>query len=294
MIQDPRGAVDYDEGGSGPTLVLVPGSCGTGAAWRPVISALGSGFRCVTTSLPGYGGTAERRSADDPSIARLAESVEAVVRRTAASVHLVGHSFGGLVATVVALRKQVALASLAVLEAPAVMSLRDRPDDAHHYRAFRDMTDAYFARFASGDREAIRLMIDFYGGTGTFASWPDRVRAYAMDTTVVNIRDWESAFGFPLSAEVFAKMEIPSLVGWGGNSHPAAQRANALLAESMGASRSVTIAGAAHFMIATHATEVAAIISNHVADVAEGHSTHRHHATHTDVGTEASRLLCTN
>jgi pimeloyl-ACP methyl ester carboxylesterase len=34
-------------------------------------------------------------------------------------VHLVGHSFGGLVALAVALRKRVALASLAIVEAPA-------------------------------------------------------------------------------------------------------------------------------------------------------------------------------
>ena len=39
-----------------------------------------AGFRCVTTSLLGYGGTAERRTAADPSIAHEAEAVEAVIR----------------------------------------------------------------------------------------------------------------------------------------------------------------------------------------------------------------------
>jgi pimeloyl-ACP methyl ester carboxylesterase len=60
MIGDARGPIDYEEGGNGPTIVLVPGSCSTGTAWRPVIGALGDGVRCVTTSLLGYGGTAER------------------------------------------------------------------------------------------------------------------------------------------------------------------------------------------------------------------------------------------
>jgi pimeloyl-ACP methyl ester carboxylesterase len=45
--------IDFDESGDGPTIVFVPGSCSTGAAWRPVIAALSGGFRCVTTSLPG-------------------------------------------------------------------------------------------------------------------------------------------------------------------------------------------------------------------------------------------------
>lgn len=263
MIQDPRGAVDYEERGDGATLVLVPGSCSTGAAWRPVVAALGGGFRCVTTSLPGYGGTAERRSASDVAIAHVAESVEAVVRKAAAPVHLVGHSFGGLVATAVALRREVTLASLTVLEAPAVMMLHHDPDDASYLRDFRTMTDDYLAAFTAGDRAAVAHMIDFYGGDGTFASWPERVRAYAIDTAGVNIRDWQSAYGFAISPAELAAIGVPSLVAWGGESHPAAQRANARLAAAM-ASRSTPIPGAAHFMIATHAVEVAALLSSHV------------------------------
>ena len=38
MIEDVRGNIDYDESGAGPTLVLVPGSCSTGAASRPVMA----------------------------------------------------------------------------------------------------------------------------------------------------------------------------------------------------------------------------------------------------------------
>ena len=95
MIEDARGRIDYDESGDGATVVLVPGSCSTGAAWRPVIAAWKGGFRTVTTSLSGYGGTAERRSARDASIDHEADIVEAVVRKAGGPAHLVGHSFGG-------------------------------------------------------------------------------------------------------------------------------------------------------------------------------------------------------
>jgi len=53
MTGQRRDRVDYDECGIGPTVVLVQGSCSTGAAWRPVIAAWDSQFRAVTTSLPG-------------------------------------------------------------------------------------------------------------------------------------------------------------------------------------------------------------------------------------------------
>lgn len=53
--------IEYAEHGQGPTLLFVPGSFGTGAGWKPVMENLGDGYRFVTTSLLGYGGTAERR-----------------------------------------------------------------------------------------------------------------------------------------------------------------------------------------------------------------------------------------
>ena len=169
MIEEPRGRIDYDECGAGPTIVLVPGSCSTGAAWRPVMATWNGQFRCITTSLLGYGGTVERRTAYDPDISHEAEILESVVRKAGGHVHLVGHSFGGLVGLAVALRHRVSLASLAILEAPAPEVLRDR-DEQPHYRAFRQMTKAYFAAFDGGNAEAIAVMIDFYGGAGTFAS----------------------------------------------------------------------------------------------------------------------------
>jgi len=163
MIEHPRGRIDYEVAGAGPTIVLVPGSCSTGAAWRPVMAAWDGRFRCVTTSLLGYGGTAERRTAQDPSIWHEADVVEDVVRAAGEPVHLVGHSFGGLTALALALRNRVRLKSLVVIEAPAAELLRQNGDHAH-YRAFREMTQGYFAAHAAGDAQAIAAMIDFYGG----------------------------------------------------------------------------------------------------------------------------------
>jgi pimeloyl-ACP methyl ester carboxylesterase len=263
MIDEAQGRIDYDESGSGPAVVLLPGSCSTGAAWRSVIAAWGGQFRSVTTSLLGYGGTSERRTASDPSNSRNAEAMESVIRRAGGQVHLVGHSYGGLVALGVALRNQVSLASLVVIEAPAVDILRER-NEHQHYQAFRRMTDAYFADYAGGNAEAIAAMIDFYGGAGTFASWPPRLRAYAVETTPVNLLDWTGGYGFPLSAASLATLKIPLLVVRGGTSPEAVQRANALLYEHTPNATLATIEGAAHFVIATHAVEIAGHIAAHV------------------------------
>jgi len=127
------------------------------------------------------------------------------------------------------------------------------------------MTDAYFSAFEAGDAAAIEQMIDFYGGAGTFSSWPQRVRDYAAQTTPVNLLDWASAYGFRLTPALLATVKIPTLVMWGEASHPAAKRANELLGLCIPNAVVARIAGAAHFMISTHAKEVAGMIAQHVA-----------------------------
>jgi pimeloyl-ACP methyl ester carboxylesterase len=156
------------------------------------------------------------------------------------------------------------LLSLVIIEAPAVEMLR-LMGEHQHYRAFCEMTDAYFRAFHAGESAAIETMVDFYGGAGTFAGWPQRVRSYAIETTAVNTLDWASAYGFHPEPESLAKIKVPALVVRGGASHPAMKLANELLAACMANASIATIAGAAHFMISTHAQEVAHAIARHVA-----------------------------
>lgn len=272
MIDDRFGGIDYDERGpiseQGPTLVLVPGSCSTGAAWRPIITHWQDRYRCVTTSLLGYGRTAERRTSATADMAYEAEMLETVVQRAARvsgrPVHLIGHSFGGTAALAVALRGRVPVLSLTVIEPPIPELLRHAGEHGR-YAAFRDMTDAYFAAFRGGTEAAIEQMIDFYGGAGTFAGWPQKVRDYAVATTPVNLLDWICAYSFHLTRGCLAKVHVPTLVMRGANSHPAMKRATELLAEGLADSRLATVDGAAHFMISTHAAAVADRIERHVA-----------------------------
>ena len=263
MIYQTPGLIDYHETGNGPAIVLVPGSCSTGAAWRSVIGHLQGQFRCVTTSLLGYGGTAERRTPDDTDIAYQREILEAVIRRAGGPVHLVGHSFGGLVALAVALRGRVPLLSLTIAEAPVVEILKEA-GERQHYETFRSMSRAYSDAFRRGEADAIARMIDFYGGAGTFAAWPERVRDYAIETTPANLLDWESAYGFRLTPASLAAMKTATRVVWGEGSHPAVRRANELLSRYLPDADHAVISGASHFMIATHPKQFADLIVRHI------------------------------
>lgn len=263
MINEIRGTIDYAEFGEGPTVVFVPGSISTGAAWKPILTHIGGCFRCVTTNLLGYGGTKERRSPGNASMVYEAEILKSVVRRTGQPVHLVGHSFGGLTAIAVALRRQVPILSLLVIEAPA-MQILWHTGEHEHYRAFRQMTDAYFAEARLGRNDAIERMVDFFGGADTFAGWPQRVRDYAMQTTKTNLLDFEAAYDFETTPIALGNVDLPALILRGALSHPAMQRVNELLAYYMPYAVGASINRTAHFMISTHPKELAEAIAGHV------------------------------
>jgi pimeloyl-ACP methyl ester carboxylesterase len=264
MIEDARGHIDYHEEGSGPTLVCVPGSWGTRSAWRGVIAALDGRFRVVTTSLLGYGGTAERRSAADTSIAHETDIIEAVIRRAGGPVHLVGHSFGGQACLALAMRGDTPLISLSVIE-PTATNLLPLAEDAELYQQVTALRDAYFRAFESGDKEAARHVIDLHDGAGSFNALPSRVRDYVMATTATNVLDWRSGLGLDAPLPAYAAIEVPALVIRGGRGHPYIARSAEVLSNAMPHASLVTIPGAAHSMITTHAAEVAKLIADHVS-----------------------------
>ena len=265
MIEDVLGKIDYDEQGSGPTILFVPGSWATPSAWRGVIAALPGRFRIVTTSLLGYGDTAERRTGTDIFIEREAEILETVALRVGGALHLVGHSYGGQVCLAVALRQVAELTSLTIIEATAFPLLRETRN-LKLYEEVATMHAAYLQAFEAGDKQAARRVIDFFGGKGTFDALPDRMRDYVVAKTTTNILDWHCGFGFGAPLSAYAGITVPTLILCGESAHPSILRTAEILAGTMPNVSLKVIAGASHFMMATHPTHVAALVGEHILE----------------------------
>lgn len=262
MLEDARGDIEYNDEGSGPTIVFVPGSWGMASAWRGVIGELGGAFHAVTTSLLGYGGTEERRSATDASIDRQAEIIEAVAGRAGGRIHLVGHSFGGLACLAVALRGTAPLASLTVIE-PVAFGLLKQVGELELYQQFTTASGHYFRAFESGDKQAARWVIDFFTGDGTFDGLPPRMRDHIVATTPTHYLDMRSAFDPPLSA--LADLSLPMLILRGDRTHPTLARSAEILSRAVPNASLFTVTGANHFMIATHPKDVARLVGAHIS-----------------------------
>ncbi|MFN3720555.1 MAG: alpha/beta fold hydrolase [Rhizobium rhizophilum] len=97
-----------------PPLVLLHGFGGIGAAWAPVVERLDPELPLIVYDLPGHG-----RSLDADGVGHAGVMARAILddldRRQISSFHLCGHSMGGAIASLIALRAQDRVASLTLV-----------------------------------------------------------------------------------------------------------------------------------------------------------------------------------
>jgi pimeloyl-ACP methyl ester carboxylesterase len=229
---------------------------------------LGENYRSITTSLPGYGVSVERRSPGDTGIGHHLDALASVIDRAGGDVHIVGHSFGAHVSLVLALRGDRRIRSLFLAEPPTPSILATSGEQAA-YEEFGEMSSAFISDFECGNAFAAERVIDFYGGVGTFASWPEHMRRFVSQTTPTLVLDWETAYASQIAPNMLDRIDVPLTALIGQRSHPAVRLVNQLLCRHVEGARLLDLEDAAHFMIATHPSKVAAIIREHM-DAVEG------------------------
>jgi pimeloyl-ACP methyl ester carboxylesterase len=93
------------EGGEGSPLLLLHGVGGTWRAWRPIIPGLERLHHVIAPTLLGHDGATPLPPGAEPSIAALADALEADLdRRGIDRLHIVGNSLGGWLALELARR----------------------------------------------------------------------------------------------------------------------------------------------------------------------------------------------
>jgi pimeloyl-ACP methyl ester carboxylesterase len=260
VLDQKQAQVDCVVAGDGPPVVFVPGSFSTAAAWRPVQRLLPPRWRMVTTSLCGYGRSAETRSPEDFGMQHEVRLLEVICRELDAPVHLVGHSFGGTVALAAALSGTVDVASLSCFEANPLGLIRER-DEGALFRDTLDMSRGFAAAVRAGERDAAARIIDFWGSAGDFAAMPEPVKSYCRETSAVNVLDWHTAFDYDITPRQCSSLKLPVLLVRGGRANPAMVAITAALRECLPRASTHVVEDAGHFLISSHPAQCAGLLS---------------------------------
>lgn len=126
------GPIAWREAGSGPLVVFLHGLGTTRTGWEPQLRALAESYRCVAWDMPGYG--ASPPLSEPLTFTSLSDAVRDLVRHLGeTAAHLVGLSFGGMVAQHTALRHPQHVRSLVLVDSSPAFGL-DGTDPAEWMR----------------------------------------------------------------------------------------------------------------------------------------------------------------
>ena len=265
MINTDYRNIDLVTSGTGHNILFVPGSFSTPAAWKSVQEKLPQKYRFLTTSLCGYGKTAETRALDDYFIDHEIDVLNNIIDQIQEPVHLVGHSFGGVVCFAAALIGKAEIKSVTTYEANPVGLLKSSSKQG--YRTLNAIRKKFETEYFSGELGAARIVIDYWGGEGSFASMPTEVQDYCKSTTFANVLDWRTGFSFLKSKKDYQNLSLPCLIIRGERANFEMIEITNALSNSIPNSKTAIVSEANHFLITSHPTACANLLADFLQEL---------------------------
>ena len=185
----------YEQRGSGAPIVCIHGAGSSSALWLDALAKLGSLGRAIAYDRRGYGRSERPQPCDRIDVAQHTQDAAALLDALgAAPAIVIARSYGGEVATDLALRHPDRVRALVLLEAvPADLV----PAAAAWTRALRDRLRDAAAH--AGDDAIGEALIGAALGEGAWSSLPDEVRRVFKHNGPAALADLDRALG-PLHA----------------------------------------------------------------------------------------------
>ena len=241
------------EAGTGPAVVCLHANASTSGQWRGLMDLLAARYRVLAPDCYGSGKTPEWPSARVIRLQDEIDLLEPVFEKGGESFALVGHSYGGAIALLAALRYPRRVRALALYEPTlfAVVDARQSPPNGAD--GIRNTVLAAGAALDAGDQDlAARHFIDFWMGSGSWEATPAQ-RKPPIAASVVNVRRWAHAlFTEPTPAEAFAALDVPVLYMVGEESPESAQAVSRVLLPVLGRVETIRFPGLGHMGPLTH------------------------------------------
>jgi pimeloyl-ACP methyl ester carboxylesterase len=240
--------------------VFIHGSYATTSTWNKMVEQLAVNHQCISIKLPGHGGAPEPDDYAKPTMATELAIVEQVVNKlTDQPIHLVGHSYGGVVALAQALNGNLALHQLTLFEPVAVWLLELMNDQAMSALVGKFL-NKYRHDVAQSMPDVCGQVIDFWGGDGAFESLPQYVKQQMSTLVASNIRHWDICTSINNNVADLRQCRIPTQVICGTESNLVAHAICDHLVKTLANCNKARIDGASHFLVNSHHNESLSLV----------------------------------
>ena len=273
----PKASLTFDRVGSriegrGVPVVLLHSSMSSKGQWRELIHRMRDRHRLIAIDLHGYGETLLTQSADCFALndeVQLVESVLTSVLRSGESFHLVGHSYGGVVALQLAQAQPQRVRSLSLFEA---MPFHLLPDGDSGLAELHSVWHQIEASLKSDDAcRGAACFIDYWSGRGTFSQMSEARQAAMCRLSPKTAFEFRAVAREALRGDAYRRIVAPACLIAGRWSPRSAHASISVLAELLPHARKHQVA-AGHMAPVTHPALVNPIIERFIRD-ADGAAT---------------------
>jgi pimeloyl-ACP methyl ester carboxylesterase len=257
-------AAHYMETGKGETVVLLHAGGTSSVHWRKIVPHLQGRVRVIAPDLIGFGETesweGERELTHDDQAALVIGMLD---HAGADAVHLVGHSYGGAVATRLALRYPERVKTLLLIE-PVLAPLLRQAGESKLFESERSLAYAFIADAEAGRSvSAWRRFIDHHNGDGTWEALSGNARYRFLTMTRETADAYRSNFNNRTTICDLAGLSVPTLVACGSRTTETYRRICRILRDHVPDCAAVDVDGAAHMSPLTHPDTIARAICAH-------------------------------
>jgi len=246
----------YTEVGSGPKVVLVHGVMCDYRCWGTTPSALSGDFRMVAVSLRHFYPEVWDGASGTFSVAQHAKDLAAFIEKLGPPVSLVGHSYGGFVASEVARARPELITKLVLAEA-STEYLLPPPSDEQRARKQKFGEATEDALKTRGKDAGLEFAVDTLNGKGAWSRYPASIQSFHRDnawTMVGAVRDTTQPVA---TCADFGSLKMPVLLVTGENTAPRYKQFIAAQTKCLPSAKTAVMPNASHGMIGSPAFQPA-------------------------------------
>jgi pimeloyl-ACP methyl ester carboxylesterase len=264
----PRG-LSFDETGRGPLVVMLHSGGMSSRQWRRAAERLAPSYRVVSPDFLGYGASGVWPEGERFELAQEIAATEALLQRLGEPAHLVGHSYGGLMALRVALAAPGLVRSLALYE-PVAFGVLDAWADAEALDDLgRDRAGVGSPDGAEALEGFLHRFVDYWGGPGGWGALRPATRDDFRRVGWKLYQEVQALLRDRTGKESYSSLTVPTLLLSGEHSPPDAKRVVEVLAGAIPGAKLEVLPSAGHMGPLTHADAFLERLAAHLSSASE-------------------------